>query len=133
MRGFTLLEIMVVLLILGMLASLAAPQILKQFGKAKTQTAKIQIDALGAGLDFYHIDLGHFPTQSQGLQALLTPPSDEQNWNGPYVKKSASLVDPWGRPYVYKIPGKHGVYDLYTLGADGEDGGEGDNRDLGNW
>lgn len=131
--GFTLLELMVVLLILAMLASIAAPQVLKYLSKAKGQTAKVQIDALSAGLDFYHVDLGHFPTQEQGLQALVQRPENEAKWDGPYVKKNSSLVDPWGRPYLYKIPGQHGIYDLYTLGADGKEGGDGEDQDIGTW
>lgn len=131
--GFTLLELMVVLLILAMLASIAAPQVLKQLGKAKSQTAKVQIDALSAGLDFYHVDLGHYPSQDQGLKALLQRPENEQKWDGPYVKKDASLLDPWGRPYLYKMPGQHGPFDLMTLGADGKEGGDGEDADLGNW
>lgn len=131
--GFTLLELMVVLLILAMLASIATPQVLKHLGKAKSQTAQIQIDALSASLDYYKIDLGHFPSQEQGLQALVQKPDNETKWDGPYIKKQASLVDPWGRPYLYKIPGQHGAYDLYTYGADGKEGGDGEDRDLGNW
>lgn len=131
--GFTLLELMVVLLILAMLASIAAPQVLKYLSKAKSQTARVQLDALSAGLDFYHIDLGHYPTQAQGLQALVRRPADEPRWDGPYVKRDASLVDPWGRPYQYRIPGQHGAYDLYTLGADGKQGGSGEDADIGNW
>jgi general secretion pathway protein G len=131
--GFTLLELMVVLLILAMLASIAAPQVLKHLGKAKSQTAKIQVDALSAGLDFYHVDLGHFPTQEQGLKALLERPENEPKWDGPYVKRDASLLDPWGRPYLYRVPGQHGAYDLYSLGADGKEGGDGEDRDIGNW
>lgn len=132
-RGFTLLELMVVLLILAMLASIAAPQVLKYLSKAKGQTAKVQIDALSSGLDFYHVDLGHFPTQEQGLQALVQRPENEAKWDGPYVKKDSSLVDPWGKPYLYKIPGQHGAYDLYTLGADGKEGGDGEDKDIGSW
>ena len=132
-RGFTLLELMVVLLILAMLASIAAPEVLKHLGKAKSQTAQIQIDALTAGLDFYHVDVGHYPSQQQGLGALFKRPDDESKWDGPYVKKNGSLIDPWGRQYLYKIPGQHGKIDLYTLGADGNEGGEGEDRDIGNW
>lgn len=131
--GFTLLELMVVLLILAMLATIATPQVLKHLGKAKSQTAQIQIDALSASMDYYKIDLGHFPSQEQGLQALVQKPDNEPKWDGPYIKKQASLIDPWGRPYLYKLPGSHGPYDLYTYGADGKEGGEGEDRDLGNW
>ena len=131
--GFTLLELMVVLLILAMLASIATPQVLNHLGKAKSQTAQIQIDALSASLDYYKIDLGHFPSQEQGLQALVQKPDNEPKWDGPYIKKQASLIDPWGHPYLYKLPGAHGAYDLYTYGADGKEGGDGEDRDLGNW
>ena len=131
--GFTLLELMVVLLILAMLASIATPQVLKHLGKAKSQTAQIQIDALSASLDYYKIDLGHFPSQEQGLQALVQKPDNEPKWDGPYIKKQASLIDPWGHSYLYKLPGAHGAYDLYTYGADGKEGGDGEDRDLGNW
>ena len=131
--GFTMIELMVVLLILAMLASIAAPQVLKHLSKAKSQTAQIQIDALSASIDYYKIDTGHAPTQDQGLDALVKAPDNEPKWDGPYIKKQASLVDPWGRPYLYKVPGQHGAYDLYTYGADGKEGGEGEDRDIGNW
>lgn len=133
MRGFTLLELMVVLLILALLASIAAPQVLKHLGKAKGQTAQIQMDALSAGIDYYKIDVGRFPGQEVGLKALVTKPDQETGWDGPYIKKAASLIDPWGKPYLYRIPGQHGAYDIYTFGADGAEGGEGEDRDLGNW
>lgn len=132
-EGFTLLELMVVLLILAMLAAIATPEVLKHLGHAKSQTAHVQIDALSAGLDFYHVDLGHHPTQEQGLKALLERPENEPKWDGPYVKKNASLMDPWGRPYIYKIPGQHGAFDLYTFGADGKEGGGGEDSDISNW
>jgi general secretion pathway protein G len=132
-QGFTLLELMVVLVILVLLSSIAAPQVLKYLGRAKTDTAKLQIDALSAGLDLYHIDAGHFPTQAQGLEALVRRPDGEPKWDGPYVKRDASLVDPWGNPYQYHVPGQHGSYDVYSLAADGQEGGEGDARDITSW
>ena len=132
-RGFTLLELMVVLLILAMLAAIATPQVIKHLRKAKLETAAVQIEALGASLDFYQLDLGRYPTQEEGLEALVERPANEKQWDGPYIKKSASLLDPWGEPYRYECPGKRGEYDLYTLGADKKEGGEGEARDVGNW
>lgn len=131
--GFTLMELMVVLVILALLASIAAPQVTKYLGKAKGETAKIQVEALSAGVDYFYIDLGRHPKQEEGLQALLAGPANESKWDGPYVKKASSLIDPWGKPYHYKQPGEHGKFDVYSLGADGEVGGEGDNADVGNW
>jgi len=131
--GFTLLELMVVLLILALLGTVAAPQVIKHLRKAKSETAKIQVDALAAAVDFFNTDVGRYPTQQEGLQALTIAPSDAPHWDGPYVKKSISLTDPWGEAYVYKIPGDHGSFDIYTLGADKMPGGTGDAADVGNW
>jgi general secretion pathway protein G len=130
-RGFTLLELMVVLVVLGLLASIAAPQVMKHLGKAKHQTARIQVEALSASLDYFFIDMGRYPTQEEGLKALVEPVPGGK-WDGPYLKKRESLIDPWGVPYQYRIPGKAGKYDVYTLGADGKDGGQGDDADVGN-
>jgi len=132
-RGFTLLELMVVLLILAMLASIAAPQVIKHLRKAKQDTARVQVDALAASLDFFQLDLGRYPTQKEGLEALVERPAKEPKWDGPYIKKEASLVDPWGEPYLYGVPGRRGEYDLYTFGANKKEGGEGESRDVGNW
>lgn len=131
--GFTLIELMVVLLILAMLTTIAAPRVTKYLSKAKSGAAKVQVDALGAAVDSFVLDVGRAPTQSEGLGALLAAPSDAAHWDGPYIKKSASLIDPWGRPYLYKHPGQHGDYDIYTLAADDKEGGEGDDGDIGNW
>jgi general secretion pathway protein G len=132
-RGFTLLELMVVLLILALLATIAAPQVMKHLSKAKTETAKIQVDALTASVNYFQLDTGRYPTEQEGLKALVEHPANEIKWDGPYVQKKDSLVDPWGRPYLYKYPGQHRDVDIYTLGSDGKDGGEGDARDIGNW
>lgn len=131
--GFTLLELLVVLAILGLLAVVATPQVLKYLGTAKHETAKVQIQNLGTALDLYRFEVGRYPTTQEGLAALVTAPAGAARWNGPYVKKRESLTDPWDRPYGYRSPGQHGAYDLYTLGADGQPGGEGENRDATSW
>jgi general secretion pathway protein G len=131
--GFTLVELMVVLVILAMLTAIAAPRVTKYLSKAKVQTAQIQAEALSSAVDAFVIDVGRVPSDSEGLQALLAAPSDAPNWDGPYIKKSASLIDPWGRPYLYRSPGRHSDFDVYTLGADNREGGEGDGSDIGNW
>lgn len=132
-RGFTLLELMVVLLILTLLASITAPSVTKHLRKAKIETAKIQVNSLAAAIDSFHLDIGRFPTAGEGLNALLERPADAPEWGGPYVAKRDSLIDPWGHPYHYRYPGQNREYDLYTLGADNREGGDGDARDIGNW
>jgi general secretion pathway protein G len=131
--GFTLLELMVVMLILALLATIAAPQVMKHLSKAKAQTAKIQIDALTASVNFFQMDLGRVPTEQEGLRALVEKPVNEPKWDGPYIQKSDSLIDPWGNPYRYKHPGTHRDFEIYTLGSDDKAGGDGDARDVGNW
>ena len=128
--GFTLLELMVVLLILALIASIAAPQVTKHLRKAKVETAKIQIDALGAAVDSFHVDNGRFPTNEEALKALIERPAGLPSWDGPYIKKKDSLIDPWGEPYKYRVPGKNGEYDVYTFGSDKKEGGEGDASDI---
>lgn len=131
--GFTLLELMVVLLILALMGTIAAPQVTKYLRKAKSQTAKIQVDALSAAVDSFHLDVGRFPTGDEGLKVLVDRPSETAKWDGPYLKKRDSLIDPWGHPYLYRFPGQHGEYDIYSLGSDNREGGEGDAADVGNW
>jgi general secretion pathway protein G len=131
--GFTLLELMVVLLILALLTAIAAPRVTQYLRKAKAQTAKIQVHALSAAVDSFHIDTGRFPSRDEGLKALMERPSDAPLWDGPYLKTGDSLIDPWGHPYLYRVPGQHGEYDIYTLGSDNREGGEGDAADVGNW
>ncbi|HEX6362865.1 MAG TPA: type II secretion system major pseudopilin GspG, partial [Albitalea sp.] len=121
-RGFTLLELMVVMVIIGLLAAYVAPRYFSQVGKSETQLARAQIDALEKALDQYRADTGHYPSTEQGLTALTERPSNEARWGGPYLKKTVPL-DPWGRPYVYKYPGEHSELDLSTLGRDGRPGG----------
>ena len=132
-RGFTLLELMVVLLILALLATIAAPRVTKYLRKAKVETAHIQVNALSSAVDSFHLDVGRFPTSQEGLRALMDRPANATNWDGPYLKTRDSLVDPWGQPYLYRYPGQNGEYDVYTLGSDQKEGGEGDARDIGNW
>jgi len=131
--GFTLLELMVVLLILALLASVAAPRVTKYLARAKSETAKIQVDALSAAVDSFHLDNGRFPSASEGLHVLMDKPDNAPSWDGPYIKKRDSLMDPWGHPYLYRFPGQHGEYDIYTLGSDQREGGEGSAKDIGNW
>jgi general secretion pathway protein G len=131
--GFTLVEMLVVLAIIGLLATVATPPVIRYLGKAKTDTAKIQIQALGAAVDMFRLDNDRYPSTEEGLQALVARPSSAERWNGPYVKKDSSLLDPWGQRYQYRSPGEHGDYDLFTHGADKAQGGTGENADVGNW
>ena len=131
--GYTLVELLVVLAILGLLVALAAPRVIRYLGTANTDTAHIQIEKLGGVLDLYRLEIGHYPTDQEGLVALVDRPPQAETWNGPYLKNRESLIDPWGTPYVYRSPGEHGEYDLYTLGADGKEGGDGEDRDITNW
>lgn len=131
--GFTLLEILVVLVILGMLASLVGPQVFKQLGGSKTKAAQLQIQELSAALDLYRLEVGRYPTTQQGLDALITQPRNVDQWNGPYLKKSVIRKDPWGNDYQYRYPGQHGEFDLWSHGADGREGGDGEDRDVLSW
>ncbi|HEX4182674.1 MAG TPA: type II secretion system major pseudopilin GspG [Caulobacteraceae bacterium] len=132
-RGFTLLEMLVVLAIMGLLAAIIAPQVLKYLGTSRSQTAKVQIQNVDAALQLFRLDVGRLPTQEEGLNALVTAPSTATGWNGPYLQKSAALMDPWGTPYLYRNPGKHAEVDVYTLGSDKAEGGTGEAADVGNW
>jgi len=132
-RGMTLIELLVVLLILALIAAFAVPRVMKYLGGARSNAAAIQIERLGGILDLYRLDVGRYPRTDEGLQALFEAPTDAERWNGPYVKKANSLIDPWGKPYEYVSPGDHGEYDLFTLGADGANGGDGDDADVTSW
>lgn len=131
-RGFTLLELLVVMVIIGLLAGYVGPRYFAQVGKSEVKTARAQIDALEKALDQYRLDVGRYPTSEESLDALTTRPGNEPKWQGPYLKKKAP-PDPWGNPYGYKSPGDHGEYDLFSYGRDGRPGGEGDNADLVSW
>lgn len=132
-RGLTLVELLVVLAILGLLAALIVPRAVDYLGRAKSDTAEVQIKRLISVLDLYRLDVGQYPSDQQGLAALITMPSDAASWNGPYIKDAEGLLDPWGRPYLYRMPGEHGDFDLWSLGADGAEGGEGEDRDITIW
>jgi len=132
-RGFTLVELLVVLLILGLLAGLVGPRVLKYLGGAKSDTAQLQIGEFGAGLDLYHLEVGRYPTSDEGLAALSMQPTGVNNWNGPYLKKKEVPVDPWSNAYHYRSPGENGDYDLYSLGRDNENDGEGEDADVVSW
>jgi general secretion pathway protein G len=131
LRGFTLLELLVVIVIIGLLAGYVAPRYFSQVGKSEIQVARAQIDAIEKALDQYRLDTRRYPSAEQGLQALVTKPADEANWNGPYLKKAVPN-DPWGRPYIYRNPGQKGDFDLASYGRDGKPGGSGEDADIGN-
>jgi general secretion pathway protein G len=128
--GFTLIELLVVLVILGLLGSIVGPQVMKYLGGAKSDTAKAQVEQLATSLDTYKIEVGRYPNSSEGLKALVEAPSGATNWNGPYLKKKQVPKDPWGNEYQYRSPGESGDFDLFTLGADNAQGGQGENKDI---
>jgi general secretion pathway protein G len=121
-EGYTLVELLVVLAILGLLATIATTQVLRYFASAKLSTAHAQIESFSSALDLYKLDVGRYPTSQEGLAALKQKPATADTWNGPYVKTTTNLNDPWGRPYNYASPGRHGEFDLFSNGPDGETG-----------
>lgn len=131
-QGFTLLELLVVMVIIGLLAGYVGPRYFAQVGKSEVKTARAQIDAFEKALDTYRLDVGRYPSSEQGLEALFTKPENESKWDGPYLKKRPP-EDPWGNKYVYKSPGEHGEYDLFSLGRDGRAGGSDEGADITNW
>ena len=130
--GFTLLELLVVIVIIGLLAGYVGPKYFSQIGKSEVKVASAQIDGFGKALDHYRLDTGHYPSTSQGLSALMVKPANEPKWDGQYLKKAVP-PDPWGNEYQYRQPGEHGEYDLYSYGKDGQTGGTGENADVTNW
>ncbi|MFG6429506.1 type II secretion system major pseudopilin GspG [Roseateles sp. LYH14W] len=131
-RGFTLLELLVVMVIIGLLAGYVGPKFFGQIGKSEVKAARAQIDALTKSLDQFRLDVGRYPSTEQGLAVLVAKPADEPKWAGPYLSK-ALPKDPWGQDYQYRSPGEHGEYDLLSLGKDGRPGGEGEDADLTSW
>jgi general secretion pathway protein G len=131
-RGLTFIEMMVVLAIIGLLLALVGPQFIGQVGKAESQAARNQIALFETALDTFRLDVGRYPTTQEGLEALRARPFGVDRWDGPYLKKNVP-PDPWGNPYLYRSPGQHGIYDLFSYGADGAAGGDGDGRDLSSW
>jgi general secretion pathway protein G len=132
-RGFTLVEILVVITIIGLIMGLIGPRVLNYLTESKAKAARIQIESLGSALDLYFLDNGRYPSSAEGINALVQRPPSAQAWNGPYLKGGVVPVDPWGKPYLYRAPGQHGAYDLSSYGADGQEGGTGVAADVTNW
>ena len=133
LRGMTLIEILVVLVLIGVVMGIVGGNFIGQGENAKRKAAKIEIEQIGQTLDLYKLEIGRYPTSQEGLQALLSAPAGVNNWNGPYWKKDTLPKDPWGNEYKYASPGQHGAYDIVSLGADGKEGGDGANKDISSW
>ena len=131
-KGFTLLELLVVMVIIGLLVGYVTPVYFKQVGKSEIKLARAQIEAFGKALDQYRLDTGHYPSTALNLKSLVAKPANEVKWDGPYLKKDVPL-DPWGNAYVYHSPGQQGEYDIVSYGKDGAAGGEGENADIVSW
>ena len=132
-RGFTLVEILVVITIIGLIMALVGPRVLNYLSESKVKTAKIQIQSFASALDLFYLDTGRYPSSAEGLAALVQPMGGAAAWNGPYLKGGNVPLDPWGKHYVYRSPGEHGIYDVVSLGADGQEGGSGTAADITNW
>ena len=128
--GFTLVELLVVLVILVLLASLIAPRVIGYLGSSRSKTAQVQIESLVTSLELFHIDVGRYPSTTEGLEALVKPVGTMAGWKGPYLTKSTVPLDPWGKAYLYQAPGKTAAFDLYTLGRDGKEGGADEDGDI---
>jgi general secretion pathway protein G len=132
-RGFTLVEILVVITIIGLIMALVGPRVLNYLSEAKSKAAQIQISSFSSALDLYFLDTGRYPSSSEGLAALVQRPGNIAQWNGPYLKGGVVPTDPWSNPYVYRMPGEHGTYDLISYGSDGTQGGAGAAADILSW
>lgn len=132
-RGFTLVEMLVVISIIALIMALVGPRVLHFLSESKVKAAKIQIESLGTALDLYSLDVGRYPSNSEGLGSLIEPPGGGTGWNGPYLKGNVVPNDPWGKAYVYRSPGQHGPYDVMSYGADGQEGGSGAAADITSW
>src|SRR5215470_15704743 len=132
-RGFTLVEMLVVISIIALIMALVGPRVLNFLTESKVKAAKIQIESLTSALDLYALDTGRYPSSSEGLEILMQSPGGVASWNGPYLKGTVVPKDPWGRPYIYRSPGQHGAYDILSYGADGQEGGTGAAADITNW
>jgi general secretion pathway protein G len=128
--GFTLVEMLVVITIIGLIMALVAPRVLNYLSESKTKATKIQIESFGSALDLFYLDAGRYPTSSEGLAALVQRPGSIPTWNGPYLKGGRVPADPWGNPYVYRAPGEHAAYDIISYGSDGHEGGTGTAGDI---
>jgi len=132
-RGFTLIEILVVITIIALIMGLVGPRVLNFLAESKLKAAKIQIESLASAVELYYLDTGQYPSSSEGLNALLSRPGSVTGWNGPYLKGNAVPNDPWGKPYIYRVPGQNGAYDIGSYGADGQEGGTGAAADIVSW
>ena len=132
-EGFTLVEILVVITIIGLMMGLVGPRVLNYLAESKVKAAKIQVQSFGSALDLFYLDAGRYPTSSEGLALLVRPGSNIAAWNGPYLKGGNVPNDPWGKPYIYRSPGQHGPYDVLSYGADGQEGGTGTAADIASW
>ncbi len=132
-RGFTLVEILVVITIIGLIMALVGPRVLNYLSESKVKTARIQIQSLGSALDLFYLDAGRYPSSAEGLAALVQPVGGVATWNGPYLKGGNVPLDPWGKAYAYRSPGEHGAYDVISLGSDGQEGGSGTAADIASW
>jgi general secretion pathway protein G len=131
--GMTLLELLVVITVLGLLTAAVGTVALNYLGRAKTETTQLRINQVESGLDLFRLDMGRYPTDAEGLQALVQAPANAEKWQGPYLKKAEAIEDAWGNPFLYSSPGQHGEVDIYSLGADQADGGDGEDQDVTSW